>query len=103
MTARPPLPPLFFLSRRPPPRSTLFPYTTLFRSPITPFRPPWETHAAAGRRRATARFEATLERPRSTPKCAAQQRNRSRRDRRDRDLGRWRVRGLRRCSSAPTG
>src|SRR5438552_6091988 len=63
MTARPPLPPLFFLSRRPPPRSTLFPYTTLFRSPITPFRPPWETHAAAGRRRATARFEATLERP----------------------------------------
>src|SRR5205085_11183146 len=29
-------PPFFFLMIRPPPRSTLFPYTTLFRSP-TPF------------------------------------------------------------------
>src|SRR5690242_21112432 len=26
---------LFFLMIRPPPRSTLFPYTTLFRSPLT--------------------------------------------------------------------
>src|SRR5690349_21896822 len=26
-------PPLFFIMLRPPPRSTLFPYTTLFRSP----------------------------------------------------------------------
>src|SRR6266542_6600157 len=29
---RPPLLPFFFLMIRPPPRSTLFPYTTLFRS-----------------------------------------------------------------------
>src|SRR5690606_41174915 len=28
---------LFFLMIRPPPRSTLFPYTTLFRSPPQPF------------------------------------------------------------------
>src|SRR2546430_15766218 len=27
----------FFLMIRRPPRSTLFPYTTLFRSPVTPF------------------------------------------------------------------
>src|SRR2546427_4799836 len=27
--------PMFFLMIRPPPRSTLFPYTTLFRSPVT--------------------------------------------------------------------
>src|SRR5438034_1774889 len=39
--------PLFFLMIRPPPRSTLFPYTTLFRSPTRlrdtrrpPHRPP---------------------------------------------------------------
>src|SRR5205823_12624657 len=29
---------LFFLMIRPPPRPTLFPYTTLFRSPPAPFR-----------------------------------------------------------------
>src|SRR5689334_24305353 len=29
----------FFLMLRPPPRSTLFPYTTLFRSPTPPPRP----------------------------------------------------------------
>src|SRR5579862_372280 len=31
---------LFFLMIRPPPRSTLFPYTTLFRSPTAPGGPP---------------------------------------------------------------
>src|SRR5688572_32411402 len=30
---------LFFLIDRPPPRSTLFPYTTLFRSPLKLFGP----------------------------------------------------------------
>src|SRR5438034_5444978 len=30
----------FFLLIRPPPRSTLFPYTTLFRSPIAWMKPP---------------------------------------------------------------
>src|SRR5262249_60606396 len=34
LLAAPPLLPLFFLTNRPPPRSTLFPYTTLFRSSI---------------------------------------------------------------------
>src|SRR5262245_62670173 len=36
----------FFLMRRPPPRSTLFPYTTLFRSPERPAAGPqhaWRT------------------------------------------------------------
>src|SRR5476651_2763922 len=37
----------FFLMIRRPPRSTLFPYTTLFRSPLasgTPLDPVWQTH-----------------------------------------------------------
>src|SRR5437870_12677453 len=33
------LPPFFFLMIRPPPRSTLFPYTTLFRSHRLTWRP----------------------------------------------------------------
>src|SRR6267143_3101476 len=37
----------FFLMIRRPPRSTLFPYTTLFRSPRRP-RLPREAHALAG-------------------------------------------------------
>src|SRR5215469_7175587 len=43
---------VFFLTTRRPPRSTLFPYTTLFRSP--PSRPPGRAplgHLAAGTRR----------------------------------------------------
>src|SRR5256886_13745397 len=32
---------VFFLMIRRPPRSTLFPYTTLFRSEITPIEPDW--------------------------------------------------------------
>src|SRR5437764_13310500 len=32
------LPPIFYLMLRPPPTSTLFPYTTLFRSQETPTR-----------------------------------------------------------------
>src|SRR5258708_30887468 len=36
MTRRPPCFPFFFLMIRRPPRSTLFPYTTLFRSIIIP-------------------------------------------------------------------
>src|SRR5437762_12231729 len=55
--APPPLPSLFFLLIRPPPSSTLFPYTTLFRSawlrphggPLSP--DPWRG------RRGTARSE----------------------------------------------
>src|SRR5439155_26384042 len=35
---------LFFLMPRRPPRSTLFPYTTLFRSPIPTFRDVLTTH-----------------------------------------------------------
>src|SRR5690348_17859001 len=36
---------LFFLMIRPPPRSTLFPYTTLFRSPARPAFPPFPPRA----------------------------------------------------------
>src|SRR5439155_26113718 len=39
---------LFFLMLRPPPRSTLFPYTTLFRSPARA-RPSTERHRLVGR------------------------------------------------------
>src|SRR2546426_2505937 len=45
----------FFLMIRRPPRSTLFPYTTLFRSPDRPDRPPALRHVhldVHGRRRA---------------------------------------------------
>src|SRR6266576_6011061 len=44
----------FFLMIRRPPRSTLFPYTTLFRSPTSPTSSPsseWRTSAHPGRRR----------------------------------------------------
>src|SRR5260221_11613442 len=45
----------FFLMIRRPPRSTLFPYTTLFRShrmPAVPLRhDPWRSQAQKGRRR----------------------------------------------------
>src|SRR5215207_11224683 len=40
----------FFLMIRRPPRSTLFPYTTLFRSPTRPRRRHDESHAAPLRR-----------------------------------------------------
>src|SRR5438093_11040206 len=47
----------FFLMLRPPPRSTLFPYTTLFRSPRArarlPRSPPARSHPPAGRRSCT--------------------------------------------------
>src|SRR5437867_9340952 len=36
----------FFLMRRPPPRSTLFPYTTLFRSQLHPVQPEHRRDAA---------------------------------------------------------
>src|SRR5690606_39514353 len=42
---RPPLPTSFFFLIRPPPRSTLFPYTTLFRS-RSPAAPRRADHAA---------------------------------------------------------
>src|SRR5690606_41853732 len=44
---------LFFLMIRPPPRSTLFPYTTLFRSSNRSSTPPWSSTpgSARGRRR----------------------------------------------------
>src|SRR5437588_7908349 len=42
------LAPVFFVRLRPPPRSTLFPYTTLFRSPPLPLRIPIRAAAAWG-------------------------------------------------------
>src|SRR5438132_9711534 len=42
----------FFLMIRPPPRSTLFPYTTLFRSPAWPARSPRRSGATTWTRRA---------------------------------------------------
>src|SRR5437588_2502353 len=36
------IPPFFFLMIRPPPRSTLFPYTTLFRSFVDPHHHLWD-------------------------------------------------------------
>src|SRR3712207_6879661 len=62
----------FFLMIRRPPRSTLFPYTTLFRS-VCPARrrPPFATCSWAGRRRAAAAFpHARRDWPRS-PRAAA--------------------------------
>src|SRR3712207_8855415 len=53
----------FFLMIRRPPRSTLFPYTTLFRSPvIEPSRRRWLGGAASGRRRG-ARYASCIHRP----------------------------------------
>src|SRR5579859_8253552 len=48
---------IFFFRMLPPPRSTLFPYTTLFRSPLPPFGPPmpvageyrWRSRSFRGR------------------------------------------------------
>src|SRR6266571_2988038 len=41
----------FFLMMRPPPRSTLFPYTTLFRSPAAPpSTTPMTSHSVPGRK-----------------------------------------------------
>src|SRR2546425_8190594 len=58
------LPSFFFLMIRRPPRSTLFPYTTLFRSPAASIPPPWKARATipttsrtsswSGRRRTSA-------------------------------------------------
>src|SRR5207248_10044230 len=45
---------VFFLRIRRPPRSTLFPYTTLFRSPLTPGRT-WRRWPGLRRRRSTPR------------------------------------------------
>src|SRR5271169_7017297 len=39
----------FFLMIRRPPRSTLFPYTTLFRSPRSPARADWLASDGSGR------------------------------------------------------
>src|SRR6266540_5656029 len=52
----------FFLMIRRPPRSTLFPYTTLFRSPLSRLRTPlamrlWSRFHAVSRRVATRRSE----------------------------------------------
>src|SRR3712207_9103804 len=41
---------VFFLMIRRPPRSTLFPYTTLFRSPVVRRPPPAGAHGAPQRR-----------------------------------------------------
>src|SRR6266496_2976222 len=46
-----PLLSFFFLMIRRPPRSTLFPYTTLFRSPTWPRRRGWRTPPASRSRR----------------------------------------------------
>src|SRR2546427_2974567 len=50
--------PFFFLMIRRPPRSTLFPYTTLFRSrwPAATARPPPASARAAGARTSPARW-----------------------------------------------
>src|SRR5215216_4202989 len=64
----------FFLMIRRPPRSTLFPYTTLFRSPPAP-RPPWAPTTngrlpagAAGRQANLIRvLKATVKGPRAAP------------------------------------
>src|SRR6266700_8084883 len=49
----------FFLMIRRPPRSTLFPYTTLFRSPCW-HRPPWPPGpASAGRDRKSTRLNSS--------------------------------------------
>src|SRR5580698_11096160 len=48
---------LFFLMIRRPPRSTLFPYTTLFRSPSRPRRPPPPRHGGSRARRSLRRSE----------------------------------------------
>src|SRR5438309_8623576 len=54
---------LFFLMIRPPPRSTLFPYTTLFRSPSAP--PSWWTRRSSG-----SSAPPTSARARSSPPAA---------------------------------
>src|SRR3712207_7164849 len=53
----------FFLMIRRPPRSTLFPYTTLFRSPAAPHRRP-RRHRRGDRRRGHVARERRLEGPR---------------------------------------
>src|SRR5690349_22732814 len=54
--------PFFFLMFRPPPRSTLFPYTTLFRSPATP-RTPHRAHRS--RETASSERPSTSSRPKA--------------------------------------
>src|SRR5207248_11747486 len=55
------LPP-FFLMTRPPPRSTLFPYTTLFRSPSSPpYAEPRDPIERSIRRQPSAMSEAGAE------------------------------------------
>src|SRR5207302_8983074 len=65
VTPHPPTPPLFFLLPRPPPRSPLFPYTTLFRSqPVAPLR-------CGARSRALSAPRRLVPRRRERSRCAA--------------------------------
>src|SRR3712207_7586975 len=58
---------LFFLMIRRPPRSTLFPYTTLFRSPCTATPPP--AGSRRSRRRSRPRRPATRACRSRRPRC----------------------------------
>src|SRR3712207_7798990 len=63
---------LFFLMIRRPPRSTLFPYTTLFRSPTAPAsRPPSACSSRSCGPPAAARAWPATTSPPSPTRCAA--------------------------------